>query len=161
VRRISSRYSTPVEFGDRRDFEGPNHCRGESEVGNNQIYKSIGWFDSYCSRGPERFEQGDARTRVCEEAERQKVDDRTLIESLTEVTNSFASGQLKGVIILEKGYNDKTEEAWVVVGISDRTIKAADGVETLGKEKRPGNIGGPDSLDRQPSEIRRTNQKDF
>jgi hypothetical protein len=32
-----------------------------------------------------------------------------------------ASGYLQGVIVLEKGYSDKTDEAWVVVGISDKT----------------------------------------
>ena len=91
-----------------------------------------------------------------------KVDDRTMVEALTEVTTSFASGQLKGVIILEKGYDDKTEEAWVVVGISDKTIRAARDVKNMGKEQGPEKTGGSsDALGRQPSETRRLNQKDW
>jgi hypothetical protein len=62
---------------------------------------------------------------------------------------------------LEKGYSDKTDEAWVVVGISDKTIKAARGVKTMGQEPKPHSTGGPDELGNQPSETRRTKQKDW
>jgi hypothetical protein len=85
-----------------------------------------------------------------------KLDDRTMIEALTEVTTSFASSELKGVIVLERGYSDKTEEAWVVVGISDKTIKAARDVKTMGAEPRVDKkTEESDALGRQPSEVRR------
>ena len=96
-------------------------------------------------------------------------------DTRTEVTTSFASGHLKGVIVFEKGYSDKTDEAWVVVGISEKTIKAArsiqemgeekaghSGVEEMGQEQKPGNNAtGSDELGKQQSETRRTNQKDW
>jgi hypothetical protein len=75
-----------------------------------------------------------------------------------------ATGHLKGVIILEKGYSDKTDEAWVVVGISDKTIKATRDVTGLGQERPARRVGPdevPDELGRQPSEERRTRQKDW
>ena len=34
-----------------------------------------------------------------------------MMEALVEVTTSFTSGHLKGVIVLEMGYSDKTDEA--------------------------------------------------
>jgi len=87
------------------------------------------------------------------------LDSRRFIPDLSE--SETTSGQLKGVIVLEKGYSDKTDEAWVVVGISHKTIKAAHDVKAMEAEPKPSNSGGSDTLGRQPSEDRRTNQKDW
>ena len=64
------------------------------------------------------------------------------------------------MIILEKGYNDKDGEAWVVVGFSDKTLKAARDVERM-RQNRPENIVEPDNLGQQPSETKRAKQKDW
>ena len=160
VKRISSKFSTPVEFGDRRGISKAQIIAEEKAKAAivrflNQSVSStrvVAEVQNDLSKATQERETGKS-------ASVKKVDDRTMVETLTEVTTSFASGQLKGVIILEKGYSDKTDEAWVVVGISDKTIKAARDVKTMGAEPRPEKSG--DALGLQPSEIRRTNQKDW
>jgi hypothetical protein len=53
---------------------------------------------------------------------------RKMVETLTEITSSYAAGKLRGVIILEKGYDEKKGEVWVKVGISKKTMNAAQGL---------------------------------
>jgi hypothetical protein len=56
---------------------------------------------------------------------------------------------------------DFKPEAWVVVGISEKTIKAARRITEMGREQKAGDdSGGSDELGKQPSETRRT-QKDW
>jgi hypothetical protein len=168
VKRISSRYSTPVEFGDRRG-----------------IYKGQVIAEEKAKAAIIRFMKQDvATTRVVTEVQNDlnkasqerssgtathtsKVDTRTLIENLTEITASFAAGSLRGVIILEKGYDNKTEEAWAVVGISDQTIRAAQGTKAMTTEPSGGRgtatqgPTGAGSITTQPSEVRRSNQRNW
>jgi hypothetical protein len=158
VKRISSRFSTPVEFGDRRGIAKAQIIAEEKakaaivrfvdqSVASTRV---VGEVQSDLNKARQARESGKSPNIT-------KVDDRTLMESLTEVTTSFAAGQLKGVIVLEKGYSDKTEEAWVVVGISDKTLKAARGVKQMGAEPQaPAGGSSTDGLGRQPSEVRRT-----
>jgi hypothetical protein len=162
VKRISSKYSTPVEFGDRRGIAKAQIIAEEKAKAaivrfRNQTSSSariIGEVDNDLQKATQERETG-KKPNV------KKLDERTMIEALTEVTTSFASGPLEGVIVLEKGYSDKTDEAWVVVGISDKTIKAARGVKEMGQEQKRNDAPGADQLGNQPSEIRRSNQKDW
>ena len=94
-------------------------------------------------------------------AQVRKVDERTSIGSLTEITASFAAGTLRGVIVLEKGYDAKTEEAWVVVGISEKTIGASRDVKTMTETPAPASSSTIDSTAPQGSEVRRSNQKNW
>lgn len=162
VKRISSKFSTPVEFGDRRGISKAQIIAEEKAKAAiirflNQSVSStriVGEVQTDLNKATQERGTG-------EKPNVKKVDERVMVEALTEVTTSFASGHLKGVIILEKGYSDKTDEASVVVGISDKTIKAARGVKEMGQEQKSGNTNGPDELGKQPSETRRTNQKDW
>lgn len=95
---------------------------------------------------------------------------RKMSESLTETTRSFAAGRLRGVIILEKGFDPKTGEAWVTVGMSQKTmaaasqlandINAASGDTTRGVTggKLTTELGG---LQPQQAEVRRSRQVDW
>jgi hypothetical protein len=157
VKRISSKYATPVEFADRRG-----------------IYKAQVIAEEKAKAAIIRFvKQNLTSTRVVAEIQSDinsatqqrasggvpqitKTDSRSLAESLTEVTTSFASGALTGVIILEKGYDAQREEAWVVVGLSDKTIQAAQGVNTMTSPRSPS--GG---IRTQPGDVRRSNQKNW
>ncbi len=140
VKRIYSRYSTPVEFDDRRGIAKAQIIAEEKAKG--EIIRFM--------------QQSVASTRVVAEVESdlnkatqqrssgtpaavQKTDERTLIETLTEITVSFAAGTLRGVVVLEKGYDDKAEEAWVVVGISEKTLRAAsvNRLSNLTLDRRP------------------------
>jgi hypothetical protein len=167
VKRISSKFSVPVEFNDRRG-----------------IYKAQVIAEEKAKAAIVRFlDQSVSSTRIVAEvqsdlnkatqsrqtgaaASLHKVDERTLVETLTEVTTSFAHGSLGGVIVLEKGYDEKSEEAWVVVGISDKTIAAAVGVGAMIKHASPDQVrpeqAPPDTdLQKQPSEVKRIKQSDW
>jgi len=95
------------------------------------------------------------------------------MENLTEVTSSAAAGKLRGVIVLERGYDEKDEIAWVKVGISRKTMNAS---ESLGSALRgnsapaaappsegglstPNSSGG--SVHSPGSELQRSPQKDW
>ena len=92
-----------------------------------------------------------------------------MMESVTEITTSFARGNLRGVIILEKGYDEKRGDAWTKVGISQRTIAAAAGfgaAMNAGAQgddgtARVGRAGENTGIGEQPSEVRRTAQKEW
>lgn len=53
---------------------------------------------------------------------------RKMSESLKETTRSFAAGRLRGIIVLEKGFDPKTGEVWVTVGMSEKSMTAAAGL---------------------------------
>jgi hypothetical protein len=57
-----------------------------------------------------------------------------MVETLVEITGSVASGQLRGVIILEKGYSEDRQEVWVKVGISKKTSAVSKALEDLTKD---------------------------
>ena len=162
IKRVYSRYSTPVEFPDRRGITKAQIIAEEKAKA-----AIVGFMNQSVSSTRVVTEvQADLNKAVQERqtgasAIVRKIDQRTLVEALTEVTASFASGKLSGVIVLEKGYDDKAQEAWVVVGISQKTIKAAREVQNTIADPNIGNRGGRDSMGMQPSEIRRSNQKDW
>ena len=80
---------------------------------------------------------------------------------------------LKGVVVLENGYDEKAQEAWVMVGVSQKTIAAAEAARKMisgspaggatspmtPPDKSKGDEGSAPN-DRIPSEIRRGN-RDF
>jgi hypothetical protein len=165
LRRLSSKFSTPVEFNDRRGISKAQIIAEEKAKAAiirfieqaSSSTRVIAEVDNDLSKATQERETGKA-TSV------RKVNERTLIENLTEVTASYSSGELHGVIVLEKGYDDKAEEAWVVVGISDKTIKAARAVKSMGQgqdQQRPSSGSEVDVLGHQPGEVRRSNQKDW
>lgn len=101
---------------------------------------------------------------------------RKMGESLRETTRSFATGRLRGIVILEKGFNPNTGEAWVTVGMSDKTMaasaKLADSInaasgETLGGwvNSNPVKSNGAFTTDSgfspQGAEVRRSRIKDW
>ncbi|MET4153514.1 hypothetical protein ABIC06_005239 [Bradyrhizobium sp. RT7b] len=162
VKRISSRFSTPVEFGDRRGISKAQIIAEEkAKAAIVRFLEQSVSSTRVTTEMQNDFNHATQERKTGEKATVQKVDQRVMMESLTEVTTSFASGKLRGVIVLERGYDDKTDEAWVVVGISDKTIKAASGVKAMSDERKPVKTDGPDGLGKQPSEVRRSNQKDW
>ena len=94
-----------------------------------------------------------------------------MIENLTEVTSSAAAGKLRGVIVLERGYDEKEEVAWVKVGISQKTMNASQSLEDALRGKSvpsagPSSQGGPTTpnnggVHSPGSEIQRSPQKDW
>jgi hypothetical protein len=162
VSRIYSRYSTPVEFADRRGINKAQVIAEEKAKAEiirflNQTIAStrvVTEIQNDLNKATQERQTGTAATV-------KKVDSRVVIENLTEVTASFAAGNLTGVIVLENGYDDKTKEAWVVVGMSEKTINAARAVQKMNKNPKTETRNSPDSMGMQPSESRKSPQKDW
>lgn len=165
VKRLYSRYGQPVEFADRRGITGAQTIAEEKAkaaivrfmdqtVASNRVVTEV---EADLGKATQERQAGDTQVK--------KVDQRTLLTSLTEVSGSYASGELRGVIVLEKGYDEKTGEAWAVVGISDKTIRAARAVKDMNKPKAPDKKAGPsqpgNALGLQGGEVRRTHQQDW
>lgn len=162
VKRIYSKYSAPVEFPDRRGIHKAQVIAEEKakaeivrflkqDIATTRVVVEV-QNDVYKAT-QERETGSTAKTR--------KVDSRTVQETLTEITASFAAGELKGVIVLEEGYDEKAEEAWVVVGVSEKTINAARGAQRMLSVTEDGKPEQSDAAKTQPGEVRTTPQKDW
>ena len=99
-----------------------------------------------------------------------KTSQRQMIENLTEVTSSAAAGKLRGVIVLERGYDEKEEIAWVKVGFSQKTMNASRSLEDAlhgksspsdGPSSQGGSNNSGGSVHAPGSEIQRSPQKDW
>ena len=98
----------------------------------------------------------------------QKTSQRQMLECSSKVTSSAAAGKLSGVIILERGYDQKEELAWVKVGISKKTMGAAGGLKDAVSGK-PASAPTNTQTEQKPttpmqmpeSEVQRSKQKDY
>jgi hypothetical protein len=167
VSRVSSRYSTPVEVPDRRGINTAQVIAEEKakaaivrfldqSVTSTRVVTEI---DNDVNKATQNRALGGSKSLV-------KTDQRTLLTNLTEVTTSFAAGKLRGVTVLEKGYDEKLAEAWVVVGISDKTLKGAASLHNMvsgqqASSNEPNVAGSPDDLGIQHSEVESTTQKNW
>lgn len=90
-----------------------------------------------------------------------------MLTSLTELNGSASRGTLRGVIRLEEGYDASTGEAWVKVGLSNRTMRVAGSVrEAIANDGRERNESAPESTDSTQrnnprSHVRKTEQEDW
>jgi len=100
----------------------------------------------------------------------EKTKQRTLIENLTELTGSVASGNLQGVIVLERGYDEPREEVWVKVGLSRRSMGAARSLQKSlsgqtgdagDSHDRGGGSAGGGEVQRPGSEVQRLEKDDW
>lgn len=131
VRRISSQVSQPVQFPDRRGIRKAQTIAEEKAKA-----AIIRWLkqESFSSRIVTEIDQDletASRERSGDGDTWSKSNQRKMVENLTEVVGSFARGSLRGVMILEKGYDEANEEAWVKVGISRKSISATEQVEDM------------------------------
>jgi len=159
---IYSTYTQPVEFPDRRGIKKAQIIaeeKGKAEI--------IRFLDQEVSS--ERLVEEVDKT--VENAERNqgtgnddkltRTSQRQMVESVKEFTRSYASGNLRGVTVLETGYNEKAEEAWVKIGISQKTITIANGLRQnlnggSAPTSPPAPRQGPSDVPVQPSESRGT-----
>jgi len=173
IKRISMRYDQPVDFADRRGIHTAQVIAEEKAKAeivrfmhqDVQSARFVGEVDNTLGKTIQHREAG-AHTQTDERT-------RTMITNLTETTGSFAKGELGGVILLEKGYDKDQENAWVVVGISEKTIRAAQGLhDAISAKPTPQDMTSPESnapqprnggdvLRVQPSEIRRSRPGDW
>jgi hypothetical protein len=170
--RIYSRYTQPVAFPDRQGITTAQTIAEEKakaaivrfidqEVASKRVVAEVQNTMNQSTR-----ERGTGK-----EANITKTSQRQMIENLTEVTTSAAAGKLRGVIILERGYDEKDEVAWVKVGISQKTMRASDSLKdgltnksTVSKpadSEERGTRSKGSSIPLPGSEVQRPQQKDW
>ncbi len=159
--KIYSTYHHPVEFPDRRGIRNAQVIaeeKGKAEIVRffNQEVQSERLIEEVNSTLGKavRVEGAGSDNKMTRTTERQ------MTESIKEFTRSYASGNLRGVTVLETGYDEKKEEVWVKVGISRKTIAIAGQVQKSmndGSSVTPGGANGQSSgadVKTQPSEVR-------
>jgi hypothetical protein len=110
--RISSRFATPVEFPDRRGVYKAQVIAEEKAKAAIIRYLKQDLTDSRVVKEIDDDLEKATRQRTTGTLPNfTKTNTRTLISTLTEITTSVSSGMLRGVIVLEKGYDEKAEEA--------------------------------------------------
>lgn len=131
VRRISSQISQPVSFPDKRGIRKAQTIAEEKAKA-----AIVRWLnqESFSTRVVTEIDQDietASRARGDQGESWSKSNQRKMVENLTEVVGSYAKGSLRGVMILERGYDEADEEAWVKVGISKKSIAASKQVDQM------------------------------
>ncbi|WP_396272050.1 hypothetical protein [Hyphomonas sp.] len=157
--RIYATGVQPVEFPDRRGITTAQRIaeqRAKAEI--------VKFFDQEMSAETIVSEM-EATTQV---STRQlgssgesfgKESQRVLATSLSEVLRSYSSSTLRGVMVLESGYDEASEEAWVKVGISRGSLAMASAARsdmTAGGQTLTGaQAAGAGQVVTQPTEVRK------
>ncbi len=155
--KIYSTYVHPVEFPDRRGIKKAQIIA--EEKGKAQIVRFLDQKVE-SNRIVEEMESTVANTKstkgTADKDGTVRTAERTMVESVKEFTRSYASGTLKGVTVIEVGYDEKKEEAWVKVGLSKAMMGIAkqlgdglNGKQTDGGTKASDKSG----ITSQPSEV--------
>jgi hypothetical protein len=163
VNRIYSRYSTPVEFADRRGIKKAQIIAEEkAKAGIIRFFEQAVTSTRIITEIQTDINTAMQTRQTGSAAQISKTDERTLVESLSEITTSFSQGTLSGVVVLETGYDETLEEAWVVVGISRKSTHAARQAQEMVEENVSQTQAEDDSsIVLQESEIRKKNIKDW
>ena len=132
LRRLYSRYSHPVEFPDRRGLNTAYVISEEkAKAGILRFLEQSAYSERYINEVQSDFSQAAQKRESGLKPIVNKTDERKFAQSLREVTGSKVSGTLRGITVLERGFDENAEEAWVMVGFSDRTIQAARAVRQM------------------------------
>ncbi|WP_430913445.1 hypothetical protein [Methylobacterium sp. sgz302541] len=145
VRRIYSMYRHPVTFADQRGVHTATIIAEEKAKG--EIIRFLKQ-EVASGRAVTEFENTVSKSTQEKAGEGRSVstvDQRTIGQSLTELSSSMSTGTLSGVVVLESGYDEKQQMAWVVVGLSEKSMTAARATrDMLTKTQRPTDVeAGP------------------
>jgi hypothetical protein len=152
-----STYVHPVEFPDRRGIKKAQIIA--EEKGKAAIVRFLGQ-EIQSDRLVQEMESTIAKTKMTkgtgDKDGTAKTAERTMVESVREFTRSYAKGNLKGVTVIETGYDEKKEEAWVKVGFSRTTMRMADQLRGDMTRDQSGTAtsGTGQGINPQPSEVR-------
>jgi hypothetical protein len=162
--RVYSAYCHPVNIPDRRGIaKATTIAEEKAKAAIIRFIKQESFSNRLVTEIDSDVEQatstqtGDSRS-VSKETRRQ------MTETLTVLTGSTASGLLKGVVVLETGYDTKRQESCVRVGISKKTMGTAAALgESIkgGGGSSPSQPSGESSSLIQESESRKTRMKDW
>ena len=165
--RIYSLYSHPVNMPDRRGINKAYIIAEEkAKAAIVRFMEQRVTTSRVVTEVNNDFEQSTFTQGTGTQSELTKKNQRTMVENLAEITGSNAAAALRGVIILEKGYDKKNEEVWVKVGISRKTMAASRSLKSALQDQSP--QGSPaektrldNGINLPESEIKRTPQKDW
>ena len=163
--RIYSRFSQPVNFPDRQGIsKGQIIAEEKAKAAIIRFMQQSVASARVVAEVQNDMNQATRTKGTNQNEDIQKTSQRQMLESLSEVTSSVAAGKLRGVIVLERGYDKKEEVAWVKVGISKRTMGTA---AALGDALSGKPAGGPmqknsiDPMQFPGNEVQRSKQKDW
>jgi hypothetical protein len=162
-RRIYARVTHSVEFPDRKGIlkaQDIAETKAKAEIMKflTGPYVTSGKFITELSSDISSA----SRTRSNGADEISKVNQREMIEQVRKITTEVSSGSIPGgIVILERGYDRKEEVAWVEVGISERTMRAAQSVKKSFSSKGSGSGSNGTSVPSPGSEIQRYPEKDW
>jgi hypothetical protein len=136
VRRIYSKYSQPVTITDKRGIQTAMIIAEEKAKANivrflNQQVASNRIVSEFENTASKTIQETNGTGNSVSSTEQ-----RSISQGLTELTSSFSSGTLNGVVVLENGYDEKEREAWVVVGLSQKTMAAARATQDMLSESQ-------------------------
>jgi hypothetical protein len=164
--RIYSRVSHPVNFPDRQGITKAQIIAEEKAKA-----AIIRFMDQRVASArvvaevQNDMSQATRNRGTRQEEDVQKTSERKMVESLSEITSSASIGKLRGVIILERGYDQKEELAWVKVGVSKKTMGVSDSLhDALSRKPVPAPTQQNKStnpLQFPGSETQRSRQKDW
>jgi hypothetical protein len=124
--RMYSTYRQPVGFPDRQGLRKAYTIA--EEKGKAQVVRHLEQ-EITSERLVEEVDnatQQATRTQNGQSASINKTTRPHMVESVRELTRSFSRGTLRGVTVLEQGYDEKAEEVRVKIGISRTSIRLSD-----------------------------------
>ncbi|MBM3884914.1 MAG: hypothetical protein FJ361_03585 [Gemmatimonadetes bacterium] len=121
--KMYATYRQPVAFPDRQGF------RRAYTIAEERAKAQVSRFISQQVQSERLVTQVDSslqlaqRSQVGEADAISKSTQRTTVESVREFTRSFSEATLRGLTVVEQGYDEAAEEVWVTVGLSKSTIQ--------------------------------------
>lgn len=155
--RMYSTYRQPVSFPDRAGIRKAYTIA--EEKGKAQI---IRFFRQNVTSGRLIEEvNSEAQTAVRRQVNGSdsvsRTTQREMVESIREFTSSYSEGTLRGVTVVEQGYDEVAEEVWVKVGLSRTTMRLGAQMQQEMANPRGASGTARDSSKKpmtQPSEVR-------
>lgn len=161
---VKSTFFHPVDFPDRRGISKAYIIAEEKAKANIARYMRQVSSSSRTVREVDDSLSKATRNSSGDGASWSKENTRKVLESLEEVTGSSAQAVLQGVRILERSYDEKSEEVKVTVGINRQSRAGAAQLEQSmnpATVSKPGSTpGGAQTFPAQPSERRRAADAD-
>ena len=164
--RIYSKFTQPVAFPDQQGISKSQTIAEEKAKAAIVRFINQQVATARVTTEVQNDMNNSTRTRAAGKDEITKISQRQMVENLTEVTSSAAAGSLRGVIVLERGYDQKAEAVWVKVGISKKTMAGAEnlknalaGVPSVSDKQTAKNEGGGVML--PGSMVQRSKQKEW
>jgi hypothetical protein len=139
---VYSTYTHPVVFPDRQGIRKAQIIAEEKAKAAIVRYMKEHVATGRIVEEIDSTSQTASRSQTGEKTTMSKDSFRKMSESVKEFTGSFARGSLSGVTVLEQGYNDKSEEAWVKIGYSMKTKGIAGQMRNDSRELGAGQGGG-------------------